>query len=406
VQKNRPLPYDRFAEIRQQTENTPTRRLQTIQTSRYYFGRMNTDDDRPEEETSKSRWARGREVRPLTTDERASFLIVSLYMFIFCISAFVYWDQQVLQILGVTVGSGGLFLFVAAFFNTEGRHHKDNTSIHPIRSYLISFFLVLTVLFVLRYVGGLIENYIAAIVFLYGGLVVSLIFFRKAMVQVITAMLAVIFLFVTFHNWNDIMDGRITFKDAVRQCRNMVFEIGPIQDVANMMIAGSYVNYLSQVDYKDPQLNIFATRLVKHCDDDPVKKTRTILNFVSNNIHYVSDPEDGLEYAKDPLSTLISSGGDCEDQTLLLCSLLETVGVRTYIAFTDDHVFALVPLPNRSAEIQSIPFGYIDGEPCYALDPSERNAVIGTASVGPGRIRRVFDVRKKTLVTLSPLNRG
>ena len=369
---------------------------------------MNTEDERmkDENEVPLSRWARGREVRPLTTDERASFLIVSLYMFIFCISAFVYWNHQILQILGVTVGSGGLFLFVAAFFNTEGRYHEDDTSIHPIRSYLISFFLVLSVLFVLRYVGGLIENYIAAIVFLYTGLVVSLIFFRKAMVQVISAMLAIIFLFVTIHNWNDIMDGRVKFRDAVQQCRNMVFEIGPIQDVANMMIAGSYMNYLSQVDYKDPQLNIFATRLVKHCDDDLLKKTRTILNFVSNNIHYVSDPEDGLEYAKDPLSTLISSGGDCEDQTLLLCSLLETVGVRTYIAFTDDHVFALVPLPDRWTEIESIPHGYIHDEPCYALDPSERNAVIGSASAGPGRIRRVFDVRKKALVTLSPLNRS
>jgi hypothetical protein len=341
----------------------------------------------------------GGEHRPLTTDERASFVILALYMGSFCLASFIYWDWLVLKILGVTSATAGTFLFVAAFFNTEGRPHSN--SLHPLRSYLISFFAVLATLVLLRYVGGLISNLVISLVVLYTGLLVALIVFRKAMVQVVTALLAIMFLFVTFHNWDAAVSGRMKFTDAMRQCGLSVFRIGPIQDVANMLIAGSYVNYLNRVDYADEQINIVATRTVAGAKDDELRKTRAILDFVSNNIHYVSDPNDGLEYAKDPIHTLIAGGGDCEDQTLVLCSLLESVGVKTYIAFTDEHVFALARFDTDYPELAGKAHVYIDDRPCYALDAADPGAKIGdTSATAPG-ITRVFDVRSKSLVQFS-----
>jgi transglutaminase-like putative cysteine protease len=130
-------------------------------------------------------------------------------------------------------------------------------------------------------------------------------------------------------------------------------------------------------------------------------KTRAILDFVSNDIRYISDPGDGVEFAKDPVSTLVAGGGDCEDQTLLLCSMLESVGVKTYIAFTDEHVFALGQF-TRSDRVSDIPpYLYIDGQPCYALDPSDPGAVIGSCSAPPASVKRVFDVRRKAPVDFS-----
>ena len=129
----------------------------------------------------KKHW-RVHKVRALTTDERASFLILSFYMFLFCLSVFVYWDFLVLKILGVTSAVAGSFLFYAAFFNTEGRNREESK--HPLRSYLVSFFLVLLVLFLLRFVGGLIGNAKVSILTLYAGLFVALVVFRKAMLQV------------------------------------------------------------------------------------------------------------------------------------------------------------------------------------------------------------------------------
>ena len=346
-------------------------------------------------ETGKPR-RKGAEERPLTTDERASFVILSLYMAIFCICTFVYWDSLVLKILGVTSGAGGIFLFVAAFFNTEAA--KKSNSIHPLRSYLLSLFITLLVLFSIRLVAGIIDNMVWSLVVAGGGLLVALVVFRKALVQVATALLAIVFLFVTISNRHDVLVGHMKFKDAVRQCGHVVFQIGPIKDVANLLLAGNYMGYLSRIDYRDEQINILATRIVAHTHDDEVLKTREILGFVSNEIHYVSDPGDGVEHAKDPISTLIAGGGDCEDQTLLLCSMLETVGVKTYIAFTDDHVFALVRFSRRDPVPGVSPHLFVDGIPCYALDAADPGASIGRCASVPHAVKRVFDVRRKAPV--------
>jgi hypothetical protein len=341
----------------------------------------------------------GSKVRPLTTDERASFVILSVYLFSFCVCSFVYWDSLVLKILGVTAASAGLFLFVAAFFNTEARIR--GFSRHPMRSYTIHTLTVLGALFTIRFVGGLFVNPVASLVVIYGGVLVSLVVFRKALVQVVTTLLAMVFLFVTFSNWNAVLVGHMTFKDAVRQCGQVVFRIGPIGDVVDLLVAGNYMGYLSRIDYLDTQINNLATRLVLKTGDNEVRKTRAILAFVSNEIHYVSDPADGREYAKDPINTLMAGGGDCEDQTLLLCSLLESVGVKTYIAFSDEHVFAMVHFMEADVPESISPYVFVDGKPLYALDPAGPGAVIGQAGAEPAAVRRIFDVREKRPVYYS-----
>ena len=211
-------------------------------------------------------------------------------------------------------------------------------------------------------------------------------------------MLVIIFLFVTISNWHDVVRGHMKFRDAVRQCGDAVFQIGPIQDVANMLISGNYMGYLSKVDYRDTQINIIAIRSVSGANDDELAKTKAILDVVSNDIQYVSDPEDGVEYAKDPINTLIAGGGDCEDQTLLICSMLESVGVKTYIAFTDEHVFALVSFSKDYADMDVEPHLFVDGTPCYAVDPAESGAAIGDTIALPEEVKRVFDVRRRAPV--------
>jgi len=311
----------------------------------------------------------------------------------------MFWDSLVLKILGATAAAGGIFLFVAAFFNTEAPEKSD--SIHPLRSYLVSVFITLLVLFAIRFVAGIIDNAVWSMAVAGVGLLVALVVFRKALVQVATTLLAFVFLFVTISNHHDVLVGNMKFKDVARQCGHIVFQIGPVQDVANLLLAGNYMGYLSRIDYHDEQINILATRIVADTNDDEVLKTREILDFVSNDIHYISDPGDGVEYAKDPVSTLIAGGGDCEDQTLLLCSMLETVGVKTFIAFTDDHVFALVRFSQDQPVPGVAPHLFIDGIPCYALDPSDPGASIGDCGAAPHTVKRAFDVRRKAPVGFS-----
>jgi hypothetical protein len=59
------------------------------------------------------------------------------------------------------------------------------------------------------------------------------------------------------------------------------------------------------------------------------------------NFTYIADPEDG-ESIQSPSETLDVRGGDCEDLTILACSLLENIGIRTYLVLTESHAYALV----------------------------------------------------------------
>ena len=349
----------------------------------------------PMDVPTKPKWKYG-EVRPLTSDERASFVILSLYMVVFCICTFVYWDSLVLKILGVTAAVGGLFLFAAAFFNTEAP--EKSNSIHPLRSYLFSLLITLLVLFSIRFLGGIIGSFVWSATVVYAGLLFALLVFRKALVQVVTTLLLVVFMFVTISNRSDVLMGHMKFTDAIRQCGHVFLQIGPVKDVVNLLVSGNYMGYLTRIDYRDEQINILATRTVAHANDDDLKKTVAILDYVSNEIHYVSDPGDGVEYAKDPATTLAAGGGDCEDQTLLLCSMLETVGVKTFIAFTDAHVFALVRFDRNYPDLGAEPYLFIDGAPCYALDAADPGAKIGDSSASPAAVKRVFDVRRKSPV--------
>ena len=256
---------------------------------------------------------RGGDARPMTTDERASAVIVSLYMALFCICTFMFWDSLVLKILGVTAAVGGIFLFVAAFFNTEAP--EKSNSFHPLRSYLVSVFITLMVLFAIRFVAGIIDSTVWSLVMAGAALLVALVVFRKALVQVTTTLLASVFLFVTISNRQDELVGNMKFKDVARQCGHVVFQIGPIQDVANLLLAGNYMGYLSRIDYHDEQVNILATHMVAHTNDDGVLKTRVILGFVSNDIHYISDPGDGVEFAK---GVLRQSGCQVDDSRALI----------------------------------------------------------------------------------------
>jgi transglutaminase-like putative cysteine protease len=66
-----------------------------------------------------------------------------------------------------------------------------------------------------------------------------------------------------------------------------------------------------------------------------------LFDMVKENIKYVSDPR-GNDVWEPANITLKIGAGDCEDQAILLSSMLEAVGGTTRIYVTDDHAFAAV----------------------------------------------------------------
>jgi len=58
-------------------------------------------------------------------------------------------------------------------------------------------------------------------------------------------------------------------------------------------------------------------------------KTKILFIEVVKNLIYTSDPRASAEYVQFPNETLKLKGGDCDDLSVLFCSLLESVGVET-----------------------------------------------------------------------------
>jgi transglutaminase-like putative cysteine protease len=63
-------------------------------------------------------------------------------------------------------------------------------------------------------------------------------------------------------------------------------------------------------------------------EKDEYSEAEALFNFVRDRIRYVKDVHD-VETLSTPMMTLAGRLGDCDDQTVLLASLLESVGYPT-----------------------------------------------------------------------------
>ncbi|HWR24799.1 MAG TPA: transglutaminase family protein [Methanosarcina sp.] len=73
-----------------------------------------------------------------------------------------------------------------------------------------------------------------------------------------------------------------------------------------------------------------------------------LFDTVRENVQYVSDPR-GNDVWEPANVTLKIGAGDCEDQAILLSSMLEAVGGTTRVYLTDSHAFAAVYIGNGTA---------------------------------------------------------
>lgn len=77
-----------------------------------------------------------------------------------------------------------------------------------------------------------------------------------------------------------------------------------------------------------------------------------LFDMVKNNVKYVSDPRDNDVW--EPANvTLKVEAGDCEDQAILLSSMLEAIGGTTRVYLTDSHAFAAVYIGNGTNAINA-----------------------------------------------------
>lgn len=201
----------------------------------------------------------------------------------------------------------------------------------------------------------------------------------------------------------------------------IIFSIGPIEQIKEIISYENYGRYLSKVHPRNKKINLLASHITKPCkDNDHLCEVSLILRFVTNEISYRQDPRGGADYIKSPLETLQSKSGDCEDQTILLISLLESIGKTTYMVFTPNHAYALVCFDKKIANylanendisyiLSYLPFRDINvlrnffqnhrailikGKNCYELEPTSKNSWIGFKH-NIKEIKAIYDPIKK-----------
>ncbi len=99
--------------------------------------------------------------------------------------------------------------------------------------------------------------------------------------------------------------------------------------------------YLNKIVFEDIELRSLASSNTQKCSSGNKEcQLNEIFRYVVDNYDYYTDPRSG-EYIQSPEDTIKVMGGDCEDLTILMISLLENLGFKTYLVLTDNHAYAL-----------------------------------------------------------------
>lgn len=98
--------------------------------------------------------------------------------------------------------------------------------------------------------------------------------------------------------------------------------------------------YSSKVYKDDPALEALVANITAPCGEDVYCKVQNIFEYVRRNVPYVGEPN-GINNILPPYETL-GKGGDCEDLSILLASMLNTVtGVKPYLIAVPEHMYVM-----------------------------------------------------------------
>jgi hypothetical protein len=102
-----------------------------------------------------------------------------------------------------------------------------------------------------------------------------------------------------------------------------------------------YSDYLDAIQLNNNELRMEATSSAKEClSGDKECQLISVYEYFLTEYKYFGDARDD-EHIQTPAETKQFKGGDCEDLSILLNSLLENIGIETYIVFTEDHAYSL-----------------------------------------------------------------
>jgi len=106
-------------------------------------------------------------------------------------------------------------------------------------------------------------------------------------------------------------------------------------------------DYLLLLNPGDETVKRTADRIIalSGCNSNKICHAKALFYFVRDRFNYVSDPT-SFEYVKSARESLFSQGGDCDDASVLLANLLQSVGIHTRFVFVPQHVYVHAYIPD------------------------------------------------------------
>lgn len=115
-----------------------------------------------------------------------------------------------------------------------------------------------------------------------------------------------------------------------------------------------------RINTSNPTIKQVATKIVSDsCTQSKICHAKALYYFVRDNVDYVSDPY-AKEYIASPVETLKTGGGDCDDGSLLLAAMLESIGIKTRIVTIPGHAFVKSDLPEAPLKYKIEDWVYMD----------------------------------------------
>jgi hypothetical protein len=183
-----------------------------------------------------------------------------------------------------------------------------------------------------------------------------------------------------------------------QQIRKLVRDIKVDPTEEKKKLNQSIKKIIDSVNPSSMEVRNLAMRLTSKYEAGDFKQARKLYEFVRDEIRYIRDPL-LFEDVQPPEVTLKRLSGDCDDQAVLLCSLLLAIGFETALIFADtdddgyaDHVYCAVHIPNAPDVYK--PFNRkingIDLHDWIPLDPTSEDLEFGLMSVDNLAITDVF----------------
>jgi len=122
----------------------------------------------------------------------------------------------------------------------------------------------------------------------------------------------------------------------------------------------TYSNFNDAIKPNDIMIKQTADRVVSlACEGNQICQAKALYYFVRDNLQYVKDPVN-FEYVEDPKTCLAVKTGDCESGTILLASLLGSIGINSEVVVIPRHALLKIKLDDASNRYKINNYIYLD----------------------------------------------